>query len=81
MQNELSTIHFSVMAMDEDGFVYRIETRSRSLPGVDPSQVYFYCCLSSGEAVTWLGRGHYELPDGTVVRTVISNLMFRPGEA
>lgn len=79
MQTNQLIIHFSVMAMDEDGFVYKIETRSRSLPGDDPSQVYFYCCLSSGEKVMSLRRGHYELPDGTVVRTVVSNLPFNQG--
>ncbi|MNV71447.1 hypothetical protein D3C71_1644690 [compost metagenome] len=38
-------------------------------PGVAPTPQYF-CTLSSGEVVTWLGDGKYRLPDGSIAVAV-----------
>ena len=60
----------AVTATADDGRTFRIERRNRSLPGDKGEHAFFYCCLPDGQAVGWLGYGTYELPDGTVVRTL-----------
>lgn len=62
----------AVVAIADDGKRYRIERRSRALPGDKGESAFFYCCLPDGQAVGWLGYGQYQLPDGTIVRTSAS---------
>lgn len=58
---------FEVLAVANDGRTYRIERRCQLLPG-DEDASHYYCCLPDGQLVTWLGKGRYELPNGTVVQ-------------
>jgi hypothetical protein len=53
------------------GITYLLERRRMKLSGGSDaaSFVYHYCCLPDGTAVSWLGANHYQLPDGTTVRT------------
>lgn len=74
MQEKQSTLSGVVIAIAEDGTTYRIEKRSRPVPGDCGGNTYFYCCLPHGEIVTWLGGGHYQLPNAVVVRTLPSHL-------
>lgn len=61
----------AVIAAADDGTTYRIERRNRALPGDRGVSAFFYCCLPDGQDVSWLGYGTYQLPDGTVVRTLM----------
>lgn len=62
----------AVIAMAGDGKTYRIERRNRTLPGDKGQNAFYYCCLPDGQAVGWLGYGTYQLPDGTIVKTLTS---------
>lgn len=75
VQKNQSTRSVAIIAMVENGATFRIERRSRSLPGEKVGPTYFYSCLPNGEVVTWLGAGHYQLSDGTVVRAHLSRLL------
>lgn len=63
-----------VWAMATDGTLYRIERHCRIAPDSTGSE-YFFCCLPDGQLVICRGDGDYELPDGTIVRTVASRLV------
>lgn len=70
MGTNLSPRPIAVIAIADDGTTYRIERRCRTLPGDSTAGGFFYCCLPDGSSVSWLGRGRYQLADGTVVRTL-----------
>jgi len=73
MTSDQSEQVIEVIAVADDGTTYRIERRCQFFHGEEhPS--FFYCCLSDGQLVAWLGSGRYQLPDGTVVQEVASHI-------